>query len=236
MDGTESVDWAGSRHLGASERARQERDTTSDAQISLLIADDHVLLAEAVASALAAPPRSYTSQIVSTLDETLVALSTEDRYDLVLLDIKMPGMIGLKSVKDVIDAAKPVRVVLLSGNADMSMVKTAVGYGARGLIPKTLSLKSLASVVEFVLSGQVFLPVTTGALNNGDSDDGQIALTEGEAGVLRLTSEGLTNKEIAYSVGSTEVKIKMHMRAICRKLNARNRAHAVTVGKELGLL
>lgn len=204
--------------------------------VSILIADDHVLLAEAIGSALSAPPRNYNIKIATTLDETLTAIATGDAFDLVMLDLKMPGMMGLKSVDIVMKAALPSQVVLLSGNAEWSIVNAAVANGARGLIPKTLSVKSLISVVELVLSGQIFLPADElRDARGGKTKDGS-KLNDREIGILRLTSEGLTNKEIAASIGSSEVNVKMHMRSICSKLNARNRAHAVTISNERGWL
>lgn len=205
-------------------------------QSSILIADDHILLADAVAMALAAPPRDYNTRIATTLDQTRSALASGTHFDLVMLDLKMPGMLGLKSINEVISLAAPTPVVLLSGNADRALVRSAVDNGARGLIPKTLPLKSLVSVVELVLSGQIFVPVD----DLGDERKSRVAteapLSERETGIVRLAAEGRTNKEIASAIGVTEVTVKMHMRAICRKLNARNRAHAVTICKERELL
>jgi two-component system nitrate/nitrite response regulator NarL len=230
--------------LNLTDTTKASDGTTTAAQVptngteasSVLIADDHIMLAEAIAAALSAPPRQFTTEIATTLDQTKAALKSGRSFDLVMLDIRMPGMLGLKSIDEVIAAAGNTRVVLLSGNADKVMVQSAVENGARGLIPKTMSIKSVVSVVDFILSGQVFLPAEDYQEVGSASRDGTPVLSKRETGVLQLTSEGLTNKEIASAFGSTEVSVKMHMRAICRKLDARNRAHAVTLGKQLGIL
>lgn len=203
---------------------------------SVLIADDHVLLAEAVATALEAPPRLYETTLTKNVAETLQALASGVHFDLVLLDVRMPGMIGLKSIIEVIQAAAPSQVCLISGEVDRSLVNLAIENGARGLIPKTMSLKSLASVVEFVLSGQIFIPADTQRDVSVNKLGGRAVLTEKEFGIVRMASEGLINKEIAAAIGATEVIVKMHMRTICAKLKARNRAHAVAICKQLGLL
>jgi two-component system nitrate/nitrite response regulator NarP len=203
---------------------------------SVLVADDHLLLAEAVAAALQAPPRFYETALASNLAETLQALSSGAHFDLVLLDVRMPGMMGLKSIIKVIHAASPAQVCLISGEVDRDLVHMAVENGARGLIPKTMSVKSLASVVEFVLSGQIFIPADDQReAKAGKSGDGAV-LSEKEVGIVRLTSEGFINKEIASAIGSSEVTVKMHMRSICGKLKARNRAHAVAICRQRGLL
>jgi two-component system nitrate/nitrite response regulator NarP len=205
-------------------------------QTTILIADDHLLVAEAVAGALACAPHQFLTRIVSTLSEALVELGSGVQFDLVLLDIKMPGMRGLKSVEAVIAAAAPSPVVLMSGQADRSFVQSAVKRGARGLIPKTLPLRSFVSVIDFVLSDQIFLPAD-GSSNQWNADAvASFGLSERELTIVRLLSDGRTNKEIAHEFDGTETNVKMHMRAICRKLEARNRAHVVTIGKERGLI
>jgi two-component system, NarL family, nitrate/nitrite response regulator NarL len=217
-------------------QASSNTDDVMTPPISVLIADDHVLLAEAVAAALQAPPRNFRTHLTANLEETYQAIKSETHFDLIMLDLRMPGMLGLKSVKEVIAAAAPTKVVLLSGNADTTLVRAAVDEGGLGLIPKTLSLKSLVSVVEFVLSGQVFVPAEDAGGRKAAESRGIAKLSEREVSILRFTADGRTNKEIASALGLTEVTIKMHMRAICRKLNARNRAHAVTISNEYGLL
>lgn len=207
-----------------------------DLKTSILIADDHLLLGEAIASALSSKPREFKTSIATTLKETLDALASGDQFDLVLLDIKMPGMIGLKSVENVIAAAHPSRVVLISGNADRSFVEAAVKRGARGLIPKTLPLRSLASAIDFVLSGQIFMPVEGYGGAGNTAHDGPTSLSDREINIVKLLSDGKTNKEVANEFGDTETNVKMFMRAICRKLKARNRAHVVMIAKERNLI
>lgn len=203
---------------------------------AILIADDHVLLAESIALALAAPPREIRASITNSLQQTRAALAAGKNFDLVMLDLKMPGMLGLKSVNEIIAAAAPTPVVLFSGNADRALVRSAVDNGARGLIPKTLPLKALVSVIELVLSGQVFVPAEDFGYEKVAERPGSTVLSEREAGIVRLAAEGRTNKEIASAIGTTETNVKMHMRTICRKLNARNRAHAVTISRESSLI
>ena len=203
---------------------------------SILVADDHVFLAEAIAESLSLPPRKYKTQITGTHLGAIEALRQNDTaFDLVLLDLHMPQMEGLKSVLEVIAAAKPTKVALISGNADLMVVQEAVKHGAVGFVPKTLPLKSFLSVIDLLLSGQVFLPAEF-SVNPYDAKLQDIKkLSTREISVLRLASEGLTNKEIASAIDSNENMIKMHMRSICRKIGARNRTHSVKICKESGL-
>jgi len=194
------------------------------------------MLSETLALALSEPPRSFRTEISGTHKQTKMALKSDRPFDLVMLDIRMPGMFGLKSINEIIEAAAPTPVVLLSGNADKTMVLSAVENGARGLIPKTLSIKSVMSVVDLVISGQIFLPAEEYNHSDNVGREGELNLSQREVGVLQLTSEGLTNKEIASAFGSNEAVVKAQMRYICRKLVARNRAHAVSIGRKFNII
>jgi len=215
----------------------EEYGESADARPSILVADDHIFLAEAMADSLSLPPRGYTTHITGTHLEAIAALLRSDAaYDLVLLDLHMPGMKGLQSVLEVMAAAKPAKVALISGNADPILVEAAVKKGAIGFIPKTLPLKSFLSVVDLLLSGQVFMPAELSSNHGGAQSQDIKHLSAREIGCLRLASEGQTNKEIAVGIGSNENMVKMHMRTICRKLGTRNRAHSVIVCKGNGLI
>lgn len=224
------------RSVGSPADWAEKETFDADMETTVLVADDHLLVAEAVASALSSKPRRFETRIAATLNEVLSQLASGVQFDLVVLDIRMPGMMGLKSIENVIDAAFPGLVVLISGQADRNFVELAVEKGARGLIPKTLPLKSMVSAIDFVLSGQIFIPVD-GFGETWNSEAAKSAkLSDREVGIVRLLSEGQTNKEIANLFNDTEITVKMHMRSICRKLKARNRAHVVTIGKERGLI
>jgi two-component system nitrate/nitrite response regulator NarP len=217
----------------------QAKQTNAEADallgtLNILIADDHRLLGEAVANLLRAGA-GYSVKTAETYEETVKAINNSDGFDIVLLDLKMPGMVGLDSVKSVVERAAPARVVLFTGQIDRHFLNSALDLGVRGLIPKTMPLQSLTSVIQLINSGQVFVPMQE--LNAaGENTAGTDAkLSEKEMFVLRLAADVMTNKEIARDMGATEVTVKMHMRSICKKLGARNRAHAAIISRELAL-
>lgn len=109
-----------------------------------------------------------------------------------------------------------------------------MNWGGGGLIPKMMPLQSLLSVIQLIESGQVFVPMQ-GAETRSVSGSSDAPLNEKEQFVLGRASDGLTNKEIARHMGITEVSVKMHMRSICRKLEACNRAHAVMISHKRAL-
>ncbi len=208
-------------------------NSVPERSLRVLIADDHRLLAEAVGNMLRSGA-DYDVVTTESFEATLTAMGTAS-FDVVLLDLKMPGMAGLSSVKTVVDKAGGARVVLFTGQIDRHFLNSSLELGVRGLIPKTMPLQSLLSVIQLIDSGQVFVPMQ-GTETRSVSGSSEAPLNEKEQFVLGRASEGLTNKEIARDMGITEVSVKMHMRSICRKLEARNRAHAVMISRERALL
>lgn len=207
-----------------------------DKVVDVLLCDDHVLVGDAVAQALDGEG-DFRVTTCRNLPEALEALSRL-KYGIVLLDLLMPGMVGLPSIERVIAAADGARVVLFSGNASADMTRKAVAVGAAGFIPKTLPIRSLPAALRLVDSGQIFMPVNafdapTMAAEQGDRS---IRLSTLHIDILRMVREGKTNKEIARSIANSETGVKMHLRSIFDKLQAKNRAHAVTIAAEHGLI
>lgn len=199
----------------------------------VLLADDHRLIAEAVA-ALLSSTGDFQVETAETFDEAIAALAGDNVYDIIMLDLRMPGLVGLEGVRRVVDRAKSAQVVLFSAHADRHIMARAIEMGVRGLIPKTMPLQSLVSVLRLIESGQMFVPTDYAedkpALAEKDS------LSDTELYVLRLAAAGLTNKHIANDLDQSETTIKMHMRSICRKLGARNRAHAAVIGRDMAII
>ena len=202
--------------------------------LRVAIADDHKLLADAVSSMLGGDEGFETSCCYDL--ESLLKLLGRDKFDIVLLDLRMPGMSGLDSVAQVVRAARDGHVVLFTGQVDRHVLDKAIELGVRGLIAKTMPLRSLGSIIELICSGQIFVPVGADFPGSMTDVENKHGLTDKELYVLRRAANGMTNKEIARDMGATEVIVKMHMRAICKKLGARNRAHAAIISRERSLL
>lgn len=200
-------------------------------QISVLIADDHHL----VRGALGADKR-FSVTAADSYDAVLAEIRSHGKIDVVLLNIIMPGMHGLESVKEIVELNADGAVVVFSGNTALDFTTQALELGARGFIPKTLPLRSLAAAIHLIAMGQVFVPIDVGASDVQEKDEKLVRLTPKELTILNFVSDGLTNKEIAWETGVVEVTVKMHMRSICIKLKAKNRAHAVTLASKLGFL
>lgn len=202
-------------------------------QISVLIADDHQLVRDALAQALVTDKRLNVT-IAENYDAVLAQIVGLEKIDVILLDIVMPGMDGLKSVKEIVDLNAEGAVVVFSGITALDFANQALKLGARGFIPKTLPLSSLAAAIHLIAMGQVFVPIDVNIANSLPKQNNLGRLTPKELAILNFVSDGLTNKEIGWKTNAVEVTVKMHMRSICIKLGAKNRAHAVTLAYKLG--
>ncbi|RID89875.1 DNA-binding response regulator [Gemmobacter lutimaris] len=209
--------------------------------IKILIADDHRLMSDAVGATLQAGGEFVVAKVDSreAVEEALV---TPGGFDIVMLDVLMPGMIGLESVIDIIKAETKTAVVIFSGSVRPDFVVSAIQNGARGFIPKTLPLQSLAAALRLVRSGQIFLPSDIligfgeGAAKDLDAKRNPAALTPRELRILTLVAAGKTNKIIAWEMGLSEVTVKMHLRSIFTKLGAHNRTHAVIIAQSKDII
>lgn len=196
---------------------------------SVLIADDHLLLRDTLVHFLEADA-DFRIDAASTFAEALDKVQANNGYDVVLLDVVMPGMAGLDSVVQMLAANVGGAVVLMSGQIPHALIDAAVRAGARGFIPKSLPAGTLRQALRQVIAGRVYLPPELHSDLPRTLPPGLAHLTPQEGRVLHHLCEGMSNKEIARAMDLTEVTIKTHMRAICTKLDARNRTHAALLG------
>ena len=204
----------------------------------ILIADDHDLVRETLATFL---EKDGEAQVVmaSGLDEALGLLRAEDAepFDLVLLDWSMPGMKGLDGLAEARAAAGTTPVGIISGTATRETAEAALAAGAAGFVPKTLPAKSMRNAVRFMAEGEQFAPVRWMTEVQEETPANPLAerLTPRERDVLGGLCRGLANKEIALELDLQEVTVKLHVKTICRKLEARNRTHAAMIARDAGL-
>lgn len=203
--------------------------------IRVLLVDDHSLVTDLVSRFLAADG-GFRVESVGDLAAGRDRVIAAGGFDVVLLDVNLPGLSGIEHVIEMVEANHKGAVVLFSGGVSQSFVERAVRAGAHGFIPKTLPLKALTSAIRLVASGQVFVPADFFNSSEEVKSVGQNPLTQLEMMALRALGQGLSNKEIAFRLKLSEPSVKMHVRAVCRKLGARNRTHAVILARAQGLV
>jgi DNA-binding NarL/FixJ family response regulator len=206
--------------------------------IRILIADDHDLVRETLAAFIRDMGEFHVEQAASFPD----ALSTiQDRekqgeapYDLVLLDYTMPGMTLPDGLTETMQAVSGKPVAIISGTASPEVARGALAAGAAGFLPKTMAPETLMSAVQHLLDGGIYTPQHF--LESTPATDSDVQLTPREMDVLRGICEGKANKEIARDLNVQEVTVKLHVKTLSRKLEARNRTHAAMIGRDKNLI
>ena len=199
----------------------------------ILVADDHDLVRETIASFLTNSDGITEVDTAANLDEALAKVAGKYVFDLILLDYNMPGMNGLSGLEKMKKAAGKVPVSILSGIASPEIAQQAISAGAMGFVPKTIGAKSMVSAIKFMAMGEVYAPfdfmqqAQKKAVGN---------LTERETDVLKGLCDSKSNKEIARDLDLQEVTIKLHVKTLSRKLEARNRTHAAMIATERNLV
>ncbi len=211
--------------------------------MKLLLADDHTLFRDTLVQYVErAEPHAEVS-LAKDFPEVLAIMDKDPSQDLILLDLRMPGMNGLDGLDTIRERFPDVPVALMSGMAEPHDVQVALEKGAVGYFPKTLSGKSLLKGIQKVLGGEQFLPLEdqSSAIMPSYYDDhstagAEVLLSPREREVLSYLARGYSNKEIANVLDLQIVTIKLHVRGICRKLDAKNRTQAAMKAQKMGLV
>lgn len=205
-------------------------------EINVLIADDHKLVVDMLEIILASEG-GFNTALSFTLDDALAAVARNSDFDVILLDLDMPGMNGLTGFERMIAAAPKSAVVMFSGQARQETVRQALRLGVRGYIPKTLAPRSLISAIRFVAVGETYYPAEMlRHMIEPRREQTAANLSPRELEVIRALASGSTNKEISIRVGLPETTVKMCVRSVCQKLNVTNRTQIAMTAVSKGLV
>ena len=210
--------------------------------IKVMLVDDQNLVRKGVRSLL---ELSEEIEVIAEAVDGSEAIRTipENRPDVVLLDMRMPGLSGLDVLKELSKADKLPPTIILTTFDDHELVLAGIKAGARGYLLKDVSLAELVNAVKTVAEGgSIVKPAVTQRLLKGLEDlqtdfyslDQPDPLTERETEILRLMAGGYSNKEIANSLGVAEGTVKNHVSNILSKMGVRDRTRAVLKAFELG--
>ena len=208
----------------------------------ILIVDDHSLFREGLKFLLHGLDSGIELDNAGDCAEAFSLLDTR-RYDLILLDLKLPDRNGLDALADIRKTYANSPVVVLSGEDTPQTVKTAIDGGAMGFIPKSSTPEILIEALRLVLAGGVYLPPrslvkgsTEGAVPSSETESEVLqTLTPRQIDVLRHLIRGEPNKVIAQELNISEQTVKSHISAVLSILYARNRTEAVYFAARHGM-
>ena len=203
-------------------------------RLKVLIADDHRLMLHSIRLALEADEEI---EIVAEVDSgtKVIPFIGQTGPDLVLLDIRMPGIDGLTVLERIRERYPHVKVAILSGVDDPSVIQAAFGRGAAAYIVKHVDPRDLPSALRQAVEGTVFQPL--GALESvtkGAAEE--VELTKRELTILEALQIGRSNKQIAEKLFLAEQTVKFHLTNIYRKLDVSNRTEAVRYAHDHGIV
>ena len=224
-----------------------DQQKSNQPRMRIVVADDHALVRGGLA--LLIEMATPDSEIIeaNSFDQVTEILSQQDSIDLMLLDLMMPGMEDGKSISRMSNTWPDVPIIIVSVTEDIDTIRKALAAGAMGYIPKTSSPDVTVSAIQLVLAGGIYVPphiLQQGANLSASSapkpeqeiqvEAAQItALSRRQLEVLDLIESGKSNQAIADELGLTTPTVKMHVSAIFKKLNVRNRTEAVAKYSEL---
>ena len=198
----------------------------------LLIADDHPLVRGALREAVNGLFDRAEIAEAGTFEEVTDVLERGGDIDLILLDLRMPGVRGFSGLMYLRAQYPSLPIVVVSANDDPAVIRRCMEFGASGFIPKTLGVDALRQAVGQVLQGEVWTPPDVDLQRDADAESAAVigrlsTLTPQQVRVLMMLSGGLLNKQIAYELGVSEATVKAHVSAILQKLGVESRTQAV---------
>ena len=209
----------------------------------LLLIDDHALFREGLKFLLRGLDEHL---LIDEAGSVAAAVARTDAvpFDLILLDLNLPGVGNLEALATIRDAFPQAPVVVLSGEDDPRMTRATIEHGAMGFVPKSSTPEILIQALRLILAHGVYLPVSAldsdaprgaHAEASGDPDALLRTLSPRQVEVLHCVIQGQPNKLIARTLALSESTVKAHLSAVFRSLGARNRTEAVYAAAKLGL-
>jgi DNA-binding NarL/FixJ family response regulator len=201
-------------------------------KIRLMLVEDHILMRMGLVSATRIEPDMV---VVAEVDDgrKVVESYRKHKPDVILLDLRLPGMGGIQVIKALCQESPDVRVVVLSSYGGGDDVTTAIQAGASGYVLKNMPLQQVLEAVRVVHLGGQYIPreIASRLSQRLHSD-----MSTREIEVLRLIAQGRSNKEIATELGIVEGTVKAHVTNIFGKLGAVDRTQAITIAVKRQIL
>ena len=193
----------------------------------MLLADDHEVVREGLRLALL---RSSHVRVVGEAadGETAVALAERRRPDVIVMDLRMPGMDGIEATEEIMRIVPDAKVLIFTAYSERALLQRGLESGARGYILKEAPHETLLRAIEKVAGGESFVdPALMPAFLTGKEQNEM--LTSREREILQLLADGMSNADVAARLFISQETVKSHVRHILAKLEADTRTHAVAI-------
>ena len=196
-------------------------------EITVLIADDHEVVREGLRLALL---RSAHIRVVGEAPDgnAAIDLASRRKPNVVIMDVRMPGMDGLDATKALMEREPNTSVLIFTAYSERSLLARGLESGAKGYILKEAPHDTLVRAIEKVAGGDSFIdPALMPAFLSGK--DREDMLTAREREILQLLADGMSNADVATKLFISQETVKSHVRHILAKLEADTRTHAVAI-------
>lgn len=206
---------------------------TTGKRIRILVVDDHPMLREGIASAIARQPdMALVGEAVNGREA--IATFRTTRPDVTLMDLQMPEMNGVEAISAIRADFPGARIIVLTTYKGDVLALRALKAGASGYLLKSALRKEMMDAIRAVSAGRPSIPAEI-AMQIAEHVTAD-ALSEREVEVLRCVARGAANKEVAIVLHISEETVKVHMKHILEKLAATDRTHAVTIALSRGII
>ena len=201
--------------------------------IRILLVDDHPVVRAGLASMLGTQAELQVVGAASNGDEAL-ALVEEHQPDVLLLDLRMPGMSGVETLLALRAANKSARVIILTNYETDEDIYRAVQAGAQGYLLKNTTLREMVDAIRLVHAGKRYIPrpIASRLAERMVRTD----LTARELEILKMLAKGPTNKQIGRVLGISDNTVRNHVLKIIEKLEVSDRTEAATTAIQRGLI
>src|SRR6185369_3310277 len=213
--------------------------------LKLLVVEDHALVREGLVRLLGQIEEKATVLESEDFESALTVLDNEGEFDLVLLDLALPGIDGFAGL-DILRRRYPAMpVAVVSAFDDTPTITRVLNLGASGFIPKAFSGEALLSAVREILAGNIFRPSGQQGSRLDDATPvppskisvkpEEIGITDRQAQVLALMVRGLSNRDIADQLALSEGTVKIHATAVFKALGVNSRTQALVAVARYGI-
>ena len=204
--------------------------------MKILVVDDHALVREGLRQVLKGLEENLEVLQAGNCEQAFSVAQTHGDLDLVLLDYHLPDMNGLEALAIFGERHPELPIVLLSGSANVHIMRQVLQAGAAGFVTKSCVSDELLRAVRSVLNGDIYLPQELSASNAFEQTaaNSKPVLTQRQELVLRCLLDGLANREIADQLHISEETVKTHVTAILRHFDVQNRTQAVVAAARMG--